>query len=450
MSYNFTTLFENYKNSSYAQTTWDDNEYDLSRLTIDEYLDFRNDNSSKFHALVDSFSKYIKSDNTIAGIDLASINNQAKATGVEVGSYLILPSNLVSHESASSFGNFVIDAYSIYDALIANAVFSTLNGSWSLDVCNVTSKGYSRELSIETYLVKSKTADLLSMEGTMASVNKEMQFNTDYSFVMMISDTDKMFISKARAKVTIKFPSGLDYNVNDILMVNGDNGICTISDGKIYAGQDAIANISFDDDNRTLIIDSITSNFDDWLIFGIGISLNENTVLGISGNRIETIYEFSPDQYDQSVRKTLTLENNATTYGLQITNKYQNNGNVNLLENAIFGIYTDEKCTDKVAEITTGSNGVGSIKGAITDNYYIKQIKATSGYKLNNNVFTAIITSENLNDSGYYSLEITNDKMGLLPSTGGLGTILYTLVGLLVIGVGSTMFIKYRQKQVQN
>ena len=108
--------------------------------------------------------------------------------------------------------------------MIANAVFSTLNGSWSLDVCNVTSKGYSRELSIETYLVKSKTADLLSVDGTMASVNKEMQFNTDYSFVMMISDTDKMFISKARAKVTIKFPSGLDYNVNDILMVNGDNG----------------------------------------------------------------------------------------------------------------------------------------------------------------------------------------------------------------------------------
>ena len=34
MSYNFTTLFENYKKSSYAQVTWRDNEYDLSDLTI--------------------------------------------------------------------------------------------------------------------------------------------------------------------------------------------------------------------------------------------------------------------------------------------------------------------------------------------------------------------------------------------------------------------------------
>ena len=40
--------------------------------------------------------------------------------------------------------------------------------------------------------------------------------------------------------------------------------------------------------------------------------------------------------------------------------------------------------------------------------------------------------------------------MGLLPSTGGLGKVFYTLIGLTVIGIGAYEIIKYSKKQVNN
>ena len=454
MSYNFTTLFENYKKSSYAQVTWRDNEYDLSDLTIEEYLNFTNDNWDKFSALVDSFSKYIKSDKTITGIDLVSSNNEAKGTGVEVGSYLILPSKLVSHKSEEA--NFeltyvLIDAYSIYDALIANAVFKASDNNWILEPCNVSSKGYANEAAYEGFLFKTKVSEFMDYLGSLNEsdypttfvFDKELQRNTDYTYLTMANYYSNIE-NKELFGLSIKFPEGLDYSIDDIMVIVTGEGLGHISGGKIYTNDNKVlANISFDESTKTITVDSATDDLSDGLVLAIGIKTNDNIALGLNANQINVTYKFGANKYDPTSQQTLTFENNITTYGLQITNKSNSNDN---LSGATFGLYTDEECTNKLGEFTTDSNGVASIKGVITGNYYVKQIKATSGYKLNSNVFTANITSENINNEGYYSLEITNDKMGLLPSTGGLGTIFYTLVGLIVIGLGAYEVIKYSKK----
>ncbi|MBQ8012744.1 MAG: hypothetical protein IJ265_14430, partial [Oscillospiraceae bacterium] len=53
---------------------------------------------------------------------------------------------------------------------------------------------------------------------------------------------------------------------------------------------------------------------------------------------------------------------------------------------AVYGVYTDKACTDKVGEITIGTDGVGSIE-LPNRQYYVKEISAPTGYSISEEVF---------------------------------------------------------------
>lgn len=74
---------------------------------------------------------------------------------------------------------------------------------------------------------------------------------------------------------------------------------------------------------------------------------------------------------------------------------------------AIYGVYTDEVCKNKVGEIRIDEKGCGSIKPP-NRQYYVKEIKAPTGYSLSTEVF-ALKANENVNVTEDYlnSLSIT-------------------------------------------
>lgn len=53
---------------------------------------------------------------------------------------------------------------------------------------------------------------------------------------------------------------------------------------------------------------------------------------------------------------------------------------------AVYGVYTDKACTDKVGEITIGTDGTGSIE-LPNRQYYVKEISAPTGYSISEDVF---------------------------------------------------------------
>ena len=53
---------------------------------------------------------------------------------------------------------------------------------------------------------------------------------------------------------------------------------------------------------------------------------------------------------------------------------------------AVYGVYTEKECTNKVGEITIGTNGVGSIE-LPNRQYYVKEISAPTGYNISEDVF---------------------------------------------------------------
>ena len=63
------------------------------------------------------------------------------------------------------------------------------------------------------------------------------------------------------------------------------------------------------------------------------------------------------------------------------------------LAGAVFGVYSDAACKNEVPRLTTNSSGSAISGDLIMNIYYVKEITAPSGYVLNNQVFTANVTT---------------------------------------------------------
>ena len=72
---------------------------------------------------------------------------------------------------------------------------------------------------------------------------------------------------------------------------------------------------------------------------------------------------------------------------------------------AVYGVYTDKACTDKVGEIIIGTDGVGSIE-LPNRQYYVKEISAPTGYSISEEVFAL-----NANQNVFVTEDITSGSI---------------------------------------
>lgn len=61
------------------------------------------------------------------------------------------------------------------------------------------------------------------------------------------------------------------------------------------------------------------------------------------------------------------------------------------LAGAVYGIYTDSSCTNRVDKITTNENGTAKSKALTAGTYYVKEITAPKGYVLSGKVHTLVV-----------------------------------------------------------
>ena len=113
--------------------------------------------------------------------------------------------------------------------------------------------------------------------------------------------------------------------------------------------------------------------------------------------------------------------------------------------------------------VTVNASGKLKISGVDAGNYTLFETKAPVGYNLPNaplNItitddpidgdVTGTVNSSNITDSaGYIIFNITNSKGFTLPETGGMGTFIFTLTGLSLIGLGIFFFfiILFKRKK---
>ena len=134
---------------------------------------------------------------------------------------------------------------------------------------------------------------------------------------------------------------------------------------------------------------------------------------------------------------TLTLEDNTTVYGIPV-------GNV----------------------IKTGANGEASVNNLDAQaTYYVKETKAPNGYSLNDFAYQltgatveAAGTTTTIKDNVTYTVQtytytdftnitVKDSKLSALPSTGGIGTTIFTIVGCGIMIAAAGLFFASRRKE---
>ncbi|GGB07632.1 isopeptide-forming domain-containing fimbrial protein [Macrococcus hajekii] len=96
---------------------------------------------------------------------------------------------------------------------------------------------------------------------------------------------------------------------------------------------------------------------------------------------------------------------------------------------------------DAATVFTSDTSGNFEVKGLAFGDYQLEEIQAPTGYTIPTNPLTGFTVNEN--SYTLDSLQILNKK-SILPNTGGMGTILFTVVGLMLMTLA---IILYRRKK---
>lgn len=107
----------------------------------------------------------------------------------------------------------------------------------------------------------------------------------------------------------------------------------------------------------------------------------------------------------------------------------------------------------EATEITTGADGTVTISGLDLGTYKFKEVTAPSGYSINTNDASGTIAlktgkekAESADDIVPTNASMSDTKLNSLPSTGGMGTYLFTIIGVVVMaGAAGAFFISRRK-----
>ena len=223
-------------------------------------------------------------------------------------------------------------------------------------------------------------------------------------------------------------------------------------------------------------------------------TLNDDAIIGGAGNPNEAYLEYSNNMYSDDTGKTVTDKVITWTYELDVT-KVDGEDNSVTLPGAEFKLYrvndngdneyvvvdsankVSSWVTDKdsASTLTSDASGLFSVIGLDVGTYYITETKAPVGYNVlsadieievtathtsaesgtwltdDKTALDSLVITYNSTDhdgtvsDGKVSLPIENNSGATLPSTGGIGTTIFYIVGgILVVGAIILLITKRR------
>lgn len=206
-------------------------------------------------------------------------------------------------------------------------------------------------------------------------------------------------------------------------------------------------------------------------------TVTEAAKIGSDANTNEAAIVFNNDPDNNSYK--IPDVPRVYTYGFELTK----NGKNEVLKNIVFELYKDSvKEENKITAIKYGAeqdgtfitkdNGKIIIKGLEAGTYYLKETKTEKGYtllanpvkieinetpdettgttfsecKVDGNSANKVEITEN-SGNYYFAFTVQNNKGFNLPATGGMGTYLFTIGGLVIMAGAVFLLITFKKKR---
>ena len=260
--------------------------------------------------------------------------------------------------------------------------------------------------------------------------------------------------------ITYDGPYSVVIESNDITYTITDPSKYTINTDKLDSQNSFVVNIDvkacakdagFDLNNGATITVTYTAHLND--------EAYVNTAGGSTSNINKVYLTYSNNPKDESSIGKTPESTPVYVYTYQLNNtKHQDTEKGPALEGACFRLYSDEACTDqsevqlyqkdgfyypikdatgkKAVEMISGENGQFNVKGLDAGTYYLKETITPAGYSACKEIPVTIKADHSRNDQvNLEGSNLTNDIVNIkaggitLPSTGGIGTTLFYVVG---------------------
>lgn len=372
-----------------------------------------------------------------------------------------------------------------------NSTTITNQGSVTATTTTVSFTG----LKLGYYLVDTTLGTLCSLDTTNPNVTMNEKNEVPTNVKTVEEDSTGNYGEKNDADIgqTVNFKSTITAQAGAENYVFHD----TMSEGLTYTGVTGITlnGTAVDASNYTVVTEGLTDGCtfevrftqtfcdtlkaNDQIVISYTATLNENAVIAGDGN--PNTSKLSYGEINETTGKpgstTPPSETKTYTWDLDIL-KYGNDNESNVLKDAKFVLLNSDK--SKVATVvngkitgwadvpaageggsiawpantvlTTGENGTIEIDGLDADTYYLRETQAPAGYNKLANDQAVIITGATTVDGKltYTTVvaKINNQSGAELPSTGGIGTTLFYVVGgVLVVGAAVLLVTKKRMER---
>ena len=341
-------------------------------------------------------------------------------------------------------------------------------------------------LDLGYYLVDTTLGTLCSLDTTNPNVTMKEKNEVPVNVKTVEEDSTGKYGEKNDADIgqTVNFKSTITAQAGAENYVFHD----TMSAGLTYTGVTGITlnGTAVDASNYTVVAEELTDDCtfevrftqafcdtlkaNDQIVISYTATLNENAVIAGEGNpnTSKVSYgdssntKYTPDSqtktytWDVDVFKyTIKGETETALAGATFTlSKNADGSNPIALVSEGNNVYRVAKTgeTGTVPEITTDATGKFTIAGLDADTYYLTETAAPAGYNKLAGPVTVVIGENGVVNAtteapqGVNEVKVLNQTGTELPSTGGIGTtIFYVVGGVLVVGAVALLIVRRRR-----